>query len=329
MLATYPRIVHAEHLRHRSFSYSVASSRALPIQKMIEQVLTDPVIPVYWGRNQKGMGAKEELTGRQQRKAEARWLYARDQAVECAHHLLDLNRTVGRASCDGYDPEDEGVGLSKELTNRILEPWMWVTVLVTGTDWQNFFWLRCHPAAQPEIRVAAEMMRTAYEQSTPSRVVTGQWHLPFIDDTDWEDGDFILHGSGGGAKLTVPERMGQLYRILEMVKQVSAGRSARTSYLTHFGTRDLREDVRLYNGLIEGASKDPEEPMHLSPLEHQATPLTENEYVDQKDMQRLAELFPALARSIDLQLYLNRRNNLQGWKSFRSTIPNESGRDAR
>lgn len=323
-LARYPRFVHAEHTRHRGFAFSVASSRALPPKALIEQVMTDPVLPVYWGKLAKGMGAKEELTGRQRDKAETRWLRARDAAVDSVQMLLDLGR---HHDDDLWDDEDMGVGLSKELANRILEPWMWVTVVVTGTEaaWENFFWLRCHPDAQPEIRRAAELLEALYITSTPRTLRNGSWHMPFVREEDWTDADLLLHGEDPRSPA---KRFEELNGIQELLKKVSAARCARTSYLTHDGRRALTEDVGLYGRLLEGADAEPEQPMHLSPLEHVATPVPESAYIDAEKAQRIAS-FAGMHHLVDLPHHMNKYGNLEGWLSLRHGIPGESGRGKR
>lgn len=276
MLLKYPRFVHSEHLRHRSFSYSVASSRALPIAKMIAQVQEDPVLPVWWGKNQAGMSAREELTGESLEHAKYEWLKARDYAVLQAEMLA-------------------GEGLHKSLTNRLLEPWMWVTVAVTGTEWENFFFLRCHPDAQPEIQKIAVMAEELYRTNTPEVLPDGSWHLPFVRDEDWEDAGQVTCKDEIPGVTTASTHFANLRLMQEVVKKVAVGRVARTSYLTHLGTRDLMLDVKLADDLLSGAKLDPPGPMHLSPFEHVATPV-EGQWA-----------------------------NLVGWRSMRSLIPGEAG----
>lgn len=224
--ATYPRFVHSELLTHRVFSRNSSSSRAIPIEKMIQSVIDDPVMPVSWGRNQRGMQAGAELSGDELAAAQAAWLRGRDAAVETA-------RTLAAA------------GLHKQVVNRVLEPWMWITVLITATEWANFFAQRCHPDAQPEIRVAAELIRDAMAASVPvlrpfGRRSADAWHLPFITEEDRAAFD------------------------LDTLRRISVARCARVSYLTHEGKRDPQADLDLAQRL---ASADPP---HWSPFEHVA-----------------------------------------------------------
>lgn len=223
---TYPRFVHSELMTHRMFSRNSASSRAIPIKTMIQNVLDDPVMPVWWGKNQAGMQAKEELTDDALSNAKRNWLLARDDAIENCGILADI-------------------GLHKQIANRLLEPWMWITVIVSATDWDNFFHLRCHPDAQPEIQKIAYMMQDSYSYAVPTKAY---YHLPLMDQwtKDWAGDKDAL------------------------VKKVSVGRCARVSYLTHDGKRDPQADVDLCDRLIQSG--------HWSPFEHVATAMETDEY---------------------------------------------------
>jgi thymidylate synthase ThyX len=221
MEMTYPRFVHAEHLRHRMFSFNVASSRAIPVEKMIEQVEKNPVIPIHWGKAQKGMQAYECLEPEDAMNTKDEWLYAACDAVFRARQLMQY-------------------GLHKQIINRILEPWMWCTVICTGNigAWNNFWALRCHPEAEPHIRKIAEMTEQVACDNQSHQLAEGEWHLPSI-------------GFDGDGELSFEDAV-----------KVSAGRCARVSYLTHDGKRDVQADIALHDRLI--ASK------HFSPTEHQA-----------------------------------------------------------
>lgn len=225
---TLPRIILAEFNTHRMLSRNSASSRAIPVEKMMKRVEEDPFFPVYWGKNQKGMQATQELTPGEIVEAKQEWLKARDFALSQAKKLLDL-------------------GVHKQITNRIIEPWMWHTVITSATEWQNFFNLRTHKDAQPEIQVIAKMMKEAYDISFPRTLITGEWHLPLID---WDD---VVEGEVTDAEW--PE--------------VSSGKCARVSYLTHDGKRDPKADLDLCRKLTEAG--------HMSPMEHAAMALGSSE----------------------------------------------------
>lgn len=233
MEVTFPRMVLAEFNTHRVFSRNSASSRAIPVAKQLDRIKNDPFVPSYWGVNQSGMQAFAELEGQARDDAQAEWLAARDNAVMHVEKLLDI-------------------GLHKQITNRLLEPFMWHTVVVTATDWSNFFALRANEMAQPEIRTIAEMMREIYEASRPREIANDEWHLPLIQ----------------------PEEYDGTFEKSEDALKISAARCARVSYLTHEGKRDLDADITLYTRLTNGG--------HMSPLEHVARPLTDAELAEGK-----------------------------------------------
>lgn len=199
---TFHRFVLAEFNTHRVFSRNSASSRAIPVEKQLERIRTEPAIPLEFGANQSGMQAGELLAGHELDEAEAVWLSARTFAANCAQQLHEL-------------------GVHKQVTNRILEPFMWHTVIVTATEWDGFWKQRVSPLAQPEIHAAAALMQEVYDDSTPTEVDWGGWHLPYIQ----EDEDFEL----------------------EVAKKISAARCARVSYLTHDGVRDPEKDLELFD----------------------------------------------------------------------------------
>jgi len=222
------RFVLSEFNTHRSFSRNSASSRAIPTRKQMARVETETAFPVSWPCEQPGMQGGDELDGHLGDSANAVWRNAMQDAVRHATALAEI-------------------GVHKSVVNRLLEPFMWHTVIVSSTEWENFFGLRCNSLAQPEIRVAAESMRDAFEASEPSRLEPGEWHLPYIDEEDW----LLFESRGGG---------------IEVAKAVSAARCARVSYLTHDGRRDHSKDIELYERLTSA------DPPHISPLEHVATP---------------------------------------------------------
>lgn len=161
-ILTYPRFIHSEVMTHRLFSRNAASSRAIPVKKMIERIQKEPAMPMYWGKNQKGMQAGQDLNEQEKLEAIQIWLDAMKDAVVWAERLLDI-------------------GVHKQIANRILEPFAHMTTLVTATEFGNFFNLRAHPDAQPEFQHLAYLMLEDYENSTPAKLSVGEWHLPFAD----------------------------------------------------------------------------------------------------------------------------------------------------
>lgn len=133
MLVTFPRYILAELNTHRVLSKNSASSRAIPFKKMRESVLTNPFIPVAWQKDHSGMQGSEYLDKQYSFECTQRWLIARDHALFEADNLTS------------------GYGATKQLSNRLLEPFMWHTVLISATDFSNFFELRCPQYyAEPE-----------------------------------------------------------------------------------------------------------------------------------------------------------------------------------
>lgn len=222
---TFHRFVLAEFNTHRVFSRNSASSRAIPFPKQLQRVRDNPAIPVEWRAEQKGMQGGDLLEPDAAAEAERHWLVARNMATAAAEQLASQ-------------------GAHKSIVNRLLEPFMWHTVIVTATEWDGFWHQRVSPLAQPEIRVAAEAMKAAYDASAPVELQDDDWHLPYLRDEDYGDAEGDL----------------------DLLRKVSVARCARVSYLTHDGTRSLEKDLELYERLVSA------DPMHASPLEHVATP---------------------------------------------------------
>ncbi len=218
----YPRYIHAQVMTHRVFSRNAASSRAIPTARLIELVEKEPAIPVYWGKNKAGMQSNEELSAEQIQVCIDTWLKARDNAVVSAKAMNQQ-------------------GLHKEICNRVLEPFQHIEVVLTGTDWTNFYKLRAHKDAQHEIQELALKMQAAHKESIPRILRQGEWHLPFI--TDREENSLTT----------------------EILLKTSAARCARVSYLKHDKTSaTFEEDLALYDRLMSG------DHIHASPAEHQA-----------------------------------------------------------
>jgi thymidylate synthase ThyX len=224
---SYPRFVHAELMTHRVFSRNSSSSRAIPVNKMLERIVNDPATPVWWGKNQAGMQAREELTGEVLEAVQKIWLEARDLMVQKASELNNL-------------------GLHKQIANRLTEPWMFITVILTATEFDNWFKLRCHPDAQPEIKYLADMMFSAYQANCPQKLHYGEWHIPMLKAEESE--------------LSIDEKLA-----------ISTARCARVSYMNHDGTNsNVEKDKGLHDSLASSG--------HWSPFEHCAQNVTQGDY---------------------------------------------------
>ena len=232
---TYPRFVHAELMTHRMFSRNAASSRAIPTAKLMQRIEEHPGLPKWWGKNQSGMQAREELQGDDLERVKSLWLSGRDDALALAEQLH-----LG--------------GLHKQIANRVLEPWMFITVIVSATEWGNWYHLRDDPNAQPEIAWVAREMRGLIEKSTPRELKVGEWHVPYVVTDDRAHPLYVDRRETGGSKGSE--------RYWKFLVKVSTARCARVSYLTHDGVRDLGKDIELHDKLTESG--------HWSPFEHPA-----------------------------------------------------------
>jgi len=278
----YPRFILAELNTHRMISKNTSSSRAIPISKMIDSVSNKPAMPIKWGLNQAGMQAKGD--GESKPAYIAAWAQGANLAVETAKNLQDL-------------------GLHKQISNRVMETYAFVTTVITSTTWDNFFNLRIHPAAQPEICYLAELIKDCMEKSKPDLISNHGWHLPYIDVSDFRD------ASGTG----------RLYDY-ELALKCSVARCARVSYLNHDKENpSIEEDVSLYSMLVErpckvkGMEFTESDPVHASPAEHQAKPMidihTDGEYFD----------FAEGVTHIDRDGFYG-SNNFKGWIQFRACL---------
>jgi thymidylate synthase ThyX len=268
---TFPRIILAEFNTHRVLSRNSASSRAIPVEKRIRMIELDPFAPVAFGKNQSGMQATEELGEHDAREAAAWWERSTWDAIKNARHLADA-------------------GVHKQLANRVIEPFAWHTVIVTGTEWQNFENLRDSKMAQPEIKTIAVMMKEARRASDPTLLADDRWHLPMVGSED-----FDLEVTGHDPA------------------KVSAGRCARVSYLTHDGERAPAKDVELCDTLISNG--------HMSPLEHPCRPMTRDELsLFQHHEQKWNGAAKKWERTGRVRHFLG---NVEGWIQFRKMVPGE------
>lgn len=226
MVLEYPRIIHSELMTHRLFSRNASSSRAIPASKVIEQVYNNPAMPVRFGKNQAGMQDAGEY--------------------ESSDAIRDLWKESSRSACS-FATVMNDMQAHKQVINRILEPYQFIRVCVTSTNWNNWFNLRNHPDADPTIHALAETMEKAMEQSEPWGLMPGQWHVPFVKEqvNIYEQQFFDEDGN----KI-----------MLEQALMISASCAAQTSYRKLDNSLEKAEDI--YKKLIES------KPCHASPVEH-------------------------------------------------------------
>lgn len=218
----YPRIIHAEFMTHRVFSRNASSNRAIPTKRLIDQAINETASPIHWGKNKKGMQADEEFSESECEKFVHDWREFANLAAKMAKKFADA-------------------GLHKQAANRVLEPFQFIRVVVTATEWDNFFSLRLHPDAQPEIQELARVMKEAMDKSEPAKLEPGDWHLPYVRADESE--------------LDISDRI-----------KISVARCARVSYLNHDNSApNVDNDIALHDRLLRDG--------HMSPLEHQGSPM--------------------------------------------------------
>ena len=277
LLITFPRIILSELLTHRMLSKNTSSSRAIPFKKMVESVQNDPFIPIAWQKHHSGMQGTEywdvsiieEIGGFDYTNIPAKWLRARDTAINMAETL-----------------HDSPIGITKQLCNRLLEPFMWTTMLITGSKegWDNFFELRCpryygvyksqkellvtnveerikpfserpnESQAEIHIQVLAEKIYDAVNESFHTQILPTMWHVPF--------------------RKKINELYPEVENDSEDIVKISVSMAARASY-TVVGTEKIltkEEHISLHDRLLT------QDPPHSSPMEHCAQAMNSEQY---------------------------------------------------
>lgn len=265
----YPRFIHSEFMTHRAFSRNASSSRAIPFEKQIKMIEEDPAMPLEFRANQKGMQAGEAIGD--QKKAESYWNRAKNQAIkyaECLHRL----------------------GVHKQYVNRIIEPFSHITVVCTATEYSNFFGLRHHSMAQPEIAELARQMWDLYKVNEPQQVEMHDWHLPFMDGDTYRE--CTRYSRNLAKEAGHPSYAPEGWEPMDLMIKRSVARCARVSYNNHDGSSTtVEQDLQLYDRLL-GA-----QPIHASPAEHQATPVASEVHTS---------------------------GNLRGWSQYRKSLEGEN-----
>lgn len=227
----YPRMIHAEVMTHRMASKNSSSTRAIPVERMIELVKQKPATPIYWGENNAGMSSKRELEGFKLTAAKQLWESITESVIASVRVLSSKT----------------GINAHKQIAGRWLETASFIKVVFTATDMNNFYFLRNHPAAQPEIQELARVMLEAEAASTPTLLKAGEWHLPYVEVVD---GKYMV---------------GDTEVDLDTALKVSASCCAQASY------RKLDDSIEKANDVFSklNIGTDTGEPAHASPTEHQ------------------------------------------------------------
>lgn len=276
----FPRFILAELNTHCMLEKNSSSSRAVPIKTQCKLIEENPAMPVHWGMNQSGMVAEQELDELRIEAAKGVWIAAMKSAIS---HVLVLDQT----------------SVHKQLANRVAEPWQRMKTVISGTELENFFYLRDHPSAQPEFAELAKVMLEAKKNSKPMYIANNEWHVPYVDRERIND---ELKYFSCGQELTV-----------EQALMVSASCAAQTSYRK--SDESLEKAKQVFERLNIG---NPNEPAHASPTTHQGTPIDyDHLYEDMTDT------WPAGVSHMtrDKRLWSGK---FQDFIQYRKLIPNEA-----
>lgn len=332
VLATFPRIILAEVNTHRMLSKNTSSSRAIPFNKMVEAIQDNPFIPIAWQKHHSGMQGNEYHTGEgnvgdinYKARAERNWLRARDFAVEQAKHLY----------------EDSLV--TKQLCNRLLEPFMWTTMLITGpkSGWENFFKLRCPQyetnsgkgfrsrkdalAAQLDVKdPGKDFVKQTYEEGFNIEWLLAnrgqaEIHIMALAECIWDAvnestpkqlkaGEWHIPFED---KINIPlegTEFATEAELQEYKMKISVAMAARTSYTVVGEEKEINYEamIKLHDKLLA------QDPPHSSPLEHCAKAMSEAE----RQMYRKVEKTKSDSEG------LGWCNNLKGFIPYRYMVDN-------
>lgn len=266
----YPRIIHSELMTHRAFSRNAASSRAIPITRATELVSDWSLKPIRWGLKQAGMVAKDQ-------DIRYPWL---------ADIVWEIHQKVSIFTAKTLDR----IGVHKQWAGRPLETHQLIKVIVTATTFDNFFYLRYHADAQPEIRELARVMWECFEKSTPRKLLVGQWHTPYYEGGFWTD---------------------QSPDTLEDALAISGSCCAQVSYRRLDATLAKARDI--FKRLIES------KPAHASPVEHTATPVKRLTTLPTKMPEGITQFSIGIDGKFDLW-----SGNFMNWIQHRHLIPDNT-----
>ena len=311
----YPRIVMSEFNTHRAVSRNSSSSRAIPVSKMLEHTKNINLKPIYFGSKKSGMQAGEEVTGFKLETVKGVW----EDALSHATH---------------YSSVLDELGVAKEVTNRLVEPFQLVKVVCTATDWDNFFNLRLHPDSDPNICMLAYKMYMAMQESKPQLLKAGEYHLPYVEKYDIP----VCYSDVGGYEYETGYHVfyydkeadhtcEQVLSLEEAIK-LSAASCASVSYRTEGMT--LEKADKIFDMLIKA------EVIHSSPFEHLATPISKEVYLEEDtgcsydvDERRSVNAKSHTKTWEDGVTHINKQGqlcsgNLRGFIQYRHLLPNNT-----
>ncbi len=278
----YMRFFHSEFMTHRMLSKNAASSRAIPVKSVHENIRHNTARPIHYGRNKSGMSADVEVDHLTKESLIQLWDASRDSALAFATVMSQM-------------------GAHKQIANRLTEPYQFMKTVVSGTEWANIKWLRHHEDAQPEFFELMDTIICAVDQSSPQELYPGEWHVPYVS-THRNPNGALEYIDATGNHLTPHQAI-----------QVSASCCAQTSYRKNDDSLEKAEEV--FNKLIRS------QPVHASPVEHQATPMKDSYVLGG------AQYYPETWEQGVTHMDRNRKlwsGNLRGWIQHRKLIEGES-----
>lgn len=248
----FPRIILAEFNTHNALSKNASSSRAIPVPTMLKQVRENPAFPSRFGAANTGMqdkGVHDQLV-----EVEMGTIYE----VGSPEYIWGVSANIVSELAESY----HNAGYAKQICNRLIETFQMMKVVMTATELNNFLWLRDHEAADPTIAELARLIKQAYLASNPVTLEPGSWHVPYYNSGDWTPSGFLSTGRD-----VQVDRFGN---DLEHALVISASCCAQVSY------RKLDDTIEKARGVVARLNlqgEEPDQPVHASPLEHQATPI--------------------------------------------------------
>lgn len=302
----YPRFIHGEVMTHRALSKNSSSSRAIPIKKMLDQIESNMATPLYWGENKSGMQAVNEVNSIVEGLSKVMWNNAFNRAKDAVEWMsIEAN-------------------LHKQVPNRLTEPFQMMKVVITGTDWDNFFNLRIHKDAQPEICMLAYKIYKAMEDSKPVELKSGEWHLPYVNiiQSDFSETYYNIFYFDDEINHTVE----QILTLEEAIK-ISSSCCAQVSYRNT--DMSLEKATKIFDMLVKA------DVLHASCFEHLATTIvvvwdktgdTFPVYINKEKSFNVSKFLDTWESGVTHQRKDGKlcSGNLTGWVSYRQKLPNNT-----
>lgn len=307
----YPRIILSEVNTHKALNKNASSSRAIPVATINNQVRNNPAMPVRFGKKNSGMqdaGVHDALIKFQLGTIEGEYT---------PEEFWQLGANIVADISDAFD----AAGYAKQVCNRWTEVAQRMKQVVTGTEFNNFFWLRDHHMADPTIEALAKAAKQAMGASEPVVLQPGEWHVPYYVDGYWKP-------ASTGRTTNGPVVVDKHGNTLADALTISASCTAQVSY------RKLDDTMEKARGVVSRLNlhgEEPDDPVHASPLEHQGTPIAEEVVEDR----RFLEMFPVnevnvFGRPDTWQegiTHMDRdgmlcSGNLKSWIQHRQLVPN-------